>query len=550
MSVIFSQNEWMELYPAAEYEAKSDRVKKHVVHYLLGQHQPDGNLIAYIGKASPEMLALHDAAVFSLTPLIIAVMQKRDAVVAKLLACASVVRNIDKTDQFGWTALHHAAIASQTIFQMLIGAGANQACTTPFRGTCKDLQALTSLEPTPYSKAKVTGFPDTIRYRDLPYFPKPKDLWQLNNTVKDPLLGSVLSRNWREDPPLVKVAPFRIGGSQLVAGERIPKGKVIGEYGGAYNTYGNDFPKFSELSKNTHSYAFFNFDAKEMGNAQRFINSDFPNLASFSHIVNGVQKVFYCAVEEIKEGEPLVIDYGPLAYDVAYGPQMLSRRKEMHDFFKKGVKNIISEIDQLKRENRIKIDFVKVVDQLRLTNNLYFPLCNPLALIDLHFSNIVPCREWVDFYNADHPLIEIWIKQFNNSATFLSLLLNRLSQIAPRPLLNEWVAEHQDSMNLMTLMKGIEKIDAELNKGNADFKGAIEEWLKTYDWAQDESNVFSFKSRKMQLDRNLAILAAEQKITKKALIQKLMEDYNQSKDFKGSETEKLYLEILDQDKNV
>lgn len=535
MAAIFSRSEWEKLYPASEYNQKTDRVKRHVVHFLLGQSQKDEMVIGYIGK-NPNCLAAHDDAVFSLTPLMIAVMQKRDAVVDKLLTSASVIKNINDTDRFGWTALHHAAFSTRAIFAKLVAAGADQNRRTPMGGSIQDLQALVSLNAKAYSKERVEGFPDSVKYRDLPYFPNPKDLWQLDISTER---EEVLIGDWSQNPPLLKVTPFKAGGYQLEAGEFIPKGKVIGEYGGVFHKQEKLCRNFTELFTENEAYLFYQVDAIKMGNALRFVNSDFPNVITFEHTENGVEKVFYCAGQDIPKGEPLAIDYGPRPMTVSYGPQLLLRREEMRAFFRKmRLPAILQEIDRLKDGRSAAIE------RIRLASCLLFPFSNPLALIDLHFSNIVPCNEWINHFNSDHHVVQTWTDHHNDSASYLGMILMRLKEIKPHPLLSQWVLEHLESTTLMNLMKAIEKIDEELQKGNTNFKAPIREWLKSYDWTQDETNLFSYKSRKQHVDFNFTLMSQQSGKTKVALIQSYIEKYSKNEKFKGSETEQMFLELL------
>ena len=111
-------------------------------------------------------------------------------------------------------------------------------------------------------------------------------------------------------------------GYGVFAEKRIPSCGFAGEYTGIVKernpkllkgeVYSVRYPLWNE-EKKRYTGAVYVLDAKERGNFTRFLNhSDRPNLSLQSVYWRGIPRMIFIALREIKEGEQLTFDYGPL----------------------------------------------------------------------------------------------------------------------------------------------------------------------------------------------------------------------------------------------
>jgi len=270
---ILTQEEWEALYPKEQYPGKG---KRFTLHFLLALNQPEETIVKYISdlkKDHFQKLTLADPDCEGLTPLHIAAMKAHTAVVRALLARPEVRQMIDQRDRYGWTALHHALIASQEIFDLLVANGADPMAATASRGNIEDLRMLTgrvspsacnsnvlimkegnavplsSLMPQELNSA--TGLQQCCA--QLLFIPESyKQLWQQEIKIdisKSPFLA-IIDKNqqnlWEQlstDPVNLIVDECReLKGKvplplELRSLDCIPMGRPIGEYAGVVKTW-------------------------------------------------------------------------------------------------------------------------------------------------------------------------------------------------------------------------------------------------------------------------------------------------------------------------
>lgn len=563
---IFSGEEWKELYSDAD--SISQRGKTYPFHFMTARNPKEETLIVRIKAASDKLIVADDKEHHKLTPLIIAVMRGKTRIVEELLSKEIVRSHINDPDAYGWTPLHHAAFTSDEIFQKLLACGADRSCLTLMKGSTDDLKALSSwegkalsLEHVSYEgkplSAEIAKAEFNLSYRDIPYYSQLKPLWQQEQFQEEPLANHLILRLRHRIPKVVISAIDKAKGIYgLAAGEELPAGTVIGEYGGAYSGETSGFETFFPEGAKKFAYFFNGFDAREVGNATRFMNCGFPNASPLPMVENGVAKVIFVAHQLIQKGEPILYNYGGKAYDVTCGPQILFNRDQMHAFFKPGLEAILKEndaVDQQISRSRTKDQATDLyLKRAQLRCHTVFPLDNPLALIDLHFSGTVPAKDWFKLLiHLNHPSVLEWAKQIGMIAySRVCQLTLRLAKIDCniQTKAKEWVLERCQTATLMNLMKGIEWI-AEDPK----LIDEIDDRLKSYDWKLDPSNLFSYEGRKSALERYIHLtllgekpinfhaqkIAFIEKLEKEAEIEVRLRNLNSQ----GSEFAKMLKEI-------
>lgn len=565
--LIFSQAEWKKLYPKKN--------SPHLYHALIAQN--DANAIKEIKAPKlPNLLIAHDPNQYQITPLIIATMSGNEPAVEALLSQEIVRKQINDTDAYGWTALHHAALSSHSIFQKLIAAGANENCRTKLNGTPANLRALTSpesnpksiqnvlFEGTPLSEEKAQRAFHMTTYRDLPYFPPEflKNLWQ-QEPGESVTYAKEIVANFGPEPQKLVISPIPPGFHGLFAGEHLPIGSLIGEYGGEFVLNEHDYLDFPDTfpkdRKEKCAYLFNDFDAKKVGNATRFINNGFPNTIALGFVEEGVDKHLLISAEPIGEGEQLLFNYGAKAYDVTYGPETLFHREKIHAFFQKGLDALQKE--KIAREAEIEKAPAKeqpalALQAMLLGDRLMFALNNPVCLIDLHFSGIIHAKEWLRLLSENRCSLPRSFTENNGSlvATHLKELLIRLCTIDKNiqqshpehyPLFQKWVLDHCQTLTIPNLIKGMEWIQED-----PTCIGQIEERLKTYDWTTDPTHLYSLANRKAGVERLIdfeLLKTGEANFfsRRKQQISNSLTMFGEEPHFFGSEFEKIFSAVRD-----
>jgi len=589
---ILSAENWKTLYSDEDYKQTETRGKPYLFHFLIARNANEADLIGRIksGK-NPEKLTVHDPKNHKLTPLIIATMRGNEKVAEALLSQEIVRKNINAADEYGWTALHHAKFSSEAIYQMLMAANANQenqACQTNLYGSPDDLKTLTaegvkagslsnvSFEGKALTEERAKEAFGMKAYRDISFFPAQylKNLWQQEKSVEEPLINRVVEAFKSRSPKFV-ISSIAKDFYTLTAEEDLEAGTLIGEYGGIFRKTGrfSFFPFAFPVNNEAQSgYQFSIWDAREVGNLTRFINCGFGNVSALPYVQNGINKVIFVAYDKILKGQPILFNYGAKAYEVTYAaPQILFNRDEIHNFFKKGLKNIEKEIQAADKEamaaNPMNVQIRHYLKRLNVRDHSLFPLDNPMCLIDLHVSGIVPAKDWLKVLMERNEIIVLeWVKAHGLITQFyLMELAIRVEQLdrdikknAPDhyPLFLNWVQGRCQTLKIMDLMKGMDWIEEALvTEKNPKLIDEIDERLKSYDWTKDESNFYSYENRRKTIEKHLSIdlIQTSEKteefllaftLQRKLHIESLENVMRESgDDFAGSEIEKMLHEI-------
>lgn len=470
---LFSEAQWKEMYSATDYAKKTPHALNHILHYML-VHSGDETIIAFARKKI-NFLAKADASHYMLTPLMLSVILRREAVTQAFLDIWNSAANkstfLNASDAAGFTVLHHAAFSTNTLFEMLLKNGIESRRATHWFGTAQDLKDLTSLESTLLAPNKVfvedaAGRLETIQqlgparvkemlgftYRDIPYVPlKMYHVFWLENCDKE-----LRPKEALETPhfPSVTIKACKELGEnqqQVVAQELIAQQTILGFYSG----------EFCEEKLKDDAYQMGDIDARQMGNFTRCINFGWPNCVQMESYRKGYRFTYLISLSAIQKDEPLQFNYG-LRHSLALKePHKILGSEKMHLHFKKGLAHCIQETDRA-----IKNQKFSAYD---LYAKLRFPLEAPGALIDLHFRGSVQAQDWLNiFHSPDSKLPRFflnWKQQFAREHwDVYSLVLQityfeyKMAGHAHRETAVKWILDSIGTYSVIQIIKGIEML--------------------------------------------------------------------------------------------
>jgi hypothetical protein len=279
---------------------------------------------------------------------------------------------------------------------------------------------------------------------------------------------------------------------------------------------------------------------------------------------NGAANATFILAENVKRGTPLLFDYGASAMEITFGPQILFNRSSCHAFYKQGLKNLLPSNYAQRCRNQL--------EYAAHMSRFLFALNNPIALLDLHFSNIIPINQWKKLINSDNEHIVAWKDSYLDQYRYLNTLINHMAKIdlnlkenAPElvPHLASWMVEHLEKYSLMELTKAAVWIEGALLQGNLSFAEEIAANLQAYDWTTDDSNLYSYKNRRHEMKKLFIYYANKSYLSEtadsstnskkkaltiliwvKELAQAELKKFQHQPDFANSETQQMLKEII------
>lgn len=529
---IFTNEEWNKLYSKQDYKTK--RGKTHTLHYLIGRNQSDEKILDHINakfdKNKTNSLFKEDFKNYSFTPLIMAVMRGNYKIVRKILSCAQkkkiLKKQLNLSDKYRWTALHHAAISSKKIYDLLVECHANIHAETINGAKPETLQLLTTKD-IPCSSSHVTFASDDFTkaidemtkeeiksyleledYRETPYFPPRhlKHLWKIsenideNRTITNLFVLKSYSRYQneptklmiKESPLLTKEDNHRLG---LFADQQIPFGAIIGTYSGEFKLNKKEMVYFTQSFSKKTEYLFFPYDAKKRGNVGRFANTGFPNAIPSSVNVQGYKENILISIEEegISSGEEILWDYGLSYGTLAWGISQFNRKK-VRNFFKEGLlKKIVAlhKKEEHSPPHHSKEHFILLGTKMKLC----YPLNNPGALLDLHFSNTLNVKEWLIVIDEHlFPIFLSWQQQESTVAyraitmmKFINKLEEKLQAFPQvKEEVNTWVLSKIGNISIIQILEGLSLIEESLDQKKEVDWNALNQTVENYEWSLEE----------------------------------------------------------------
>ncbi len=448
----------------------SGRVNAYLLHYQIAMGQKDNtclNMANNLAAKSSLKLNAADQDFFHLTPLMLAILMGR-RVVASGIASLLGKAQINVTDEYGFSALHHAALCQPDFTNELISKGADPAKKTPLLATYESIKVYGGHTPGPASKmnvkvldselGKLTAIShlslDRLRlmtnglqqFRSLPLYVGDKgarELWQSQSNKKltretayANVYAPILEAYFANPPKLVlkkslllSSLPNALG---LFAGQDIERGRIIDEYGGVCGG----------RSSLDSDYVYRNFDGESMGGVSTRANCGFPNAFLMETVYQGSIRIFLLAIDCIEKGQEICISYGPCYETLVHEAQVILRGEEMKAFFSKIVANGKEEQSLLSNSNhQFGISdgtLEKVHRHLNFCahqHKIAFPLIYPSALIYLTCHNVVRPQIWLDalklhtqsILDANQIVIDLmqnYPKSYSYALTFCQIFKN------------------------------------------------------------------------------------------------------------------------------
>ena len=532
---IFTPQEWREMYP----QSTGPHATKHTLNYLIANGSPSGDVLNYMRTPQGKReVKKQDSQNHHLTPLAVAVMTGQADLAEKMLKSQAVASTVTTSDQRGWTPMHHAVLRAPHLLPVLRAKAAGVRLENSMGMTPEDLERLIgrtfcslsasrTFFKTPQGYVPFSGLRDLSTtgikvYTDDPIFPPEewRNLWeQVPPSIE---LGGVEEKikreyfKWRENPSVLKVAPcpqLQGGASPsfgLFAAKTIYPGTVIGEYSGVVV----DSKKYKDcslretcgqLSEET-AYVMDSHDARNVGSATRWINCGFPNAIGGDVFAFGAKRYALMAVETIKAGEEVLIDYGISQAALVFGTQKLLRRERMEAFFQSGLEPLVQQFLKL-----CKIRKVLSIQCCDHVGKILFPLDNPMALLYLHFKKLVSAAEWFEAIRLDseNPIFSHWIKKNTDLSWAVRSILMRILHFEKelenlqelKEPISHWILAQIEKLSVMQILKGLDLIglavsSRELTMENWErYSFQLGEQLSSYNWIEDEEGPMSFERR-------------------------------------------------------
>lgn len=430
---ILKQSEWEALFPKEEY----GKNKQVVLLFLIALGQPNEKIKNYI-KGNPKKINFLSEE-YPLTSLHVATMKNNPEIVQSLLDAQA---NPNIQDEFGWSPLHHAALVSNEIFNLLIQQKADPSLTTQLNCTYKDLQTFAQLTPpivdkrVIYLQKAVEGnennevmeevSPEEImklahltQYTDVCVYAKSQLelLWRSYEQEYD---NDLMDRSepWqrflkiqydqmKQRPPSLIIRENGQMGLGLLAGEVIKTGQAIIEYTGEIIAIS---PELLGSHKNIqdvlrlqreNEYSVREIDAKNKGNVSRFINDGFPNvdLRDLFNEKGFETRPIFIAVDEIGIKDPIFWDYGNNYMGLKWGfqgPYMISQKEEIKLFINKNaITKYINEIEKWwKKASTHGFQPESYPQVAKIENRLHYFINTPIVMIYLTCLKKVNVAQW------------------------------------------------------------------------------------------------------------------------------------------------------------
>lgn len=562
--------DWGKSYPRRDYPS-TDRSKTYTLHYLIALNQPEESILSYIDTQTQKKIHAKlfsaDKEIYLLTPLMLAVMKGRVDVAKKLLQIAKelgrIKEQVNQQDQHGWTPLHHAAIKSGGLFDLLIQHDADRTIQNKSLGTADDLKALTSenvltaenaFSTTPSAFKTYLVLPnqervlisklgkDTLQtalglkeYRDAPFFPKSEinGLWKTHKNTD--FLNHKIYDHWLKNTPELcireceELSAITENSKELISLQDIPLGYPVGVYSGVIDTKNktlivSSFAATMNSDNRTESYKLSTCYAHESGNALRFANFGFPNISAHKVIAGGAKHNLFLS-GGISKGDRLLWNYGSKMPWLTYGKMRLFGREAMRDFFKKGLDFHITSL----QNNQIRSPFESVFTLERVA----YPLSVPAAILDLHAMGIVHAKDWSSRMRWDKSgLFHEWYKSNNSEANTLMAFLRCIIDLdkaignksLTRVAVNQWILKHNEKLSVMQISRVLENLKVRLgsnpNLAIEPFLTHQESAIENYDWNKDLNAPVSLQGvvshiaerfSKMSPDRQISMLTGSYK---------------------------------------
>jgi len=220
------------------------------------------------------------------------------------------------------------------------------------------------------------------------------------------------------------------------------------------------------------------------------------------------------AIEDIPAGTPLVWCYGPGCASLVFGSQILLRRAEMRNYFERGLRVLVAEAEKRLRYNINDLTeqtvFPHSLQLSALEARLIYPIETPAALLDLHFSGIVPASLWnwlLDESNSK--FANTFVRAHSFHCGIIRCLIRRIEvyelKMEAHPAIRQAVADfvmgsigNLSVMQILKLLSLVGNDVVSISDISAYLIRRANE-LQTYDWTKDSDAPLSDEMRRQDM---------------------------------------------------
>jgi hypothetical protein len=547
---ILTPVEWRRLYPSADYN-KTPHAQKHFVHYWALNNQKLESVITFFEKkkaagdqvSSLKSLKRKDSSHFRLTPLMVAVM-KGHVGFAKFLLDAikertsheQFIKHLNSVDSYGFTALHHAAIAAPSFVNVLLENGANPKTTTKPGYSYEHLRLLTdpTLEADSAGKTfwEVNG--ELKKVSEL----TPEEKEQIGIThFRDLYLyqgSSGLRQLWQNQTPINAASPEKIGCPNaslkslpeleirrhptlpdgnvgLFAKTFLPYGSLISTYGGVFtsqsifHTFDAQMKSYWEGKESEYAWAS-GIDGQHVCSPMTRANTGLPNAVQHPMLVDGIPieaPLLVMAPEGIQPGEEIIFDYGDNS-GLLWNKQILLNKEKIDAFASPGLTRILRNLINSPPLTRSHME-----------SCLSFLMTNPKALIYVHMKRHILAEDWAVCFlgiffpsKRFNPFDLIFNEKQGNRLQKICALLTALGNFdeafakllpSAQHALENWILDAIDTHSVFQIIRVMELVTRELDPASfgiakesdpASFDLAeITRGIDEYDWLNDPVSI-------------------------------------------------------------
>lgn len=490
------------------------------LHYIVALGEFPA-AIEECAKTNPGKLVLADPKRRGLTPLHLAAM-KVNMEAAKIFLLMCKKEDLDIPCDLGFTPLHFAAMTSDALFLLFLQHGGNANLRTREGASCQDLRVLcgraTNVRSThslfyqegsdhkpvvlwtnPVLREKVFGkdffHADSAVWTNISF----EILWEAKSQINHWMLKNRYTA-FCQNPPSLIIAPCeRLKGItdhylEVRAKDHLSPGTILSECAGLRKVY-KPPRNLSDQMKNSFSeespYCLFDVDARAIGNESRFFNCGFPNAFVQEIFEQGMTRDLVIALEEIKPGEPILINYEWNSLYFFYSVQILLGKEKMIKFFEERGENFIALLEKADKANsrmrRNQMTMQTLVDWSRLKTAFVYPINHPTALLFLHFRNLYDYTTLLETMKSTK--MEFLTYQATRpNFKYVEVIIKILQAIKKKCVGNEkqaiadWVVQNLERKPLTTILKGLDLF----SQGKSVKE--VEEFLSEYDWTKDKKH--------------------------------------------------------------
>jgi hypothetical protein len=533
---IFSEEQWQTLYP----EGESEHSTMHPLHYLAAHKKSPSEVEGFLqGKDRAfitKILKQTDEQHHNFLPLTVAIMRTNLNLAVYLLTQAekyfTPASYLNYPDEYGFTALHHAALTAPNFVKMLLFKGADPTIRTKGGYTYQHLQMLT--DPNlPAHSAKTTFWElngelrrvseltqsefkqlGVTHYRDIPLYIGQlglHTLWQhkLSEANYDPKIMGCKGTTLTHFPLLeVRQSPSLPSGQMgLFAKEFLPQGTFVGTYAGTVTTPIQSSTLEGKMKTywrgKRADYAAGDIDGQEVCSPITRANVGSPNVLYSTLRIDTlfVDMAFVVAAPDgIQPGEEILWNYGPSS-PLVWSEQKLFNKRQIDDFVNGGLEKIF-EIDE--KQSSLTQNYIALMRS--------FILSNPKALIYAHLTNAIKADHWLKYWRSsvvvDEAIAHNPFDTFNSSLNnqheknriyaLLCVLRDWEVQMAKvsaaqHNRIREWLLNAIDHHTVFQLTRVIELIIRDPNPEEITVEKVVE-GIADYDWLNDPDSILRYKN--------------------------------------------------------